>query len=399
MAFSYGYTGVSFFFLLSGFVLTWSCAGQPAQRFWWNRFARIWPLMALMMLTDYLFWVRIGRPAGPAGWPLQVILAQSWSPDAGTHSGGNGGTWSLSCEMFFYALFPLIVPRVQRLGRSGVLLAVAGTVLALATVPALVLPHLHNSNTSDWLFFYLPGYRMGEFLIGMLLARAVQLGLRVSRPSAGYLVATAGLAGWTWLITQAAVRNHDTGLARPWVALTALPFLVLLVLSAASADIAGTGPAARPAGAGHARRVVVRVLHGAGPGHGGRLRPSLDVGGRPPRRGHRPAALHSRRHRGGRPGQRLDREAGRALAAAAPAARRGREGGWLAPGGAGNGARSRPRPGPGAGPEACSSAGCGAGDGARDDGGAGAGGRCSPPVGITGGCRLGAGHRMFTCVL
>ena len=55
MAFSYGYTGVSFFFLLSGFVLTWSCAGQPAQRFWWNRFARIWPLMALMMLTDYLF--------------------------------------------------------------------------------------------------------------------------------------------------------------------------------------------------------------------------------------------------------------------------------------------------------------------------------------------------------
>jgi peptidoglycan/LPS O-acetylase OafA/YrhL len=74
----------------------------------------------------------------------------------------------------------------------------------------------------------------------MLLARAVQLGLRVSRPGAGYLTATAGLAGWTWLITQAAVRNHDTGLARPWVALTALPFLVLLVLSAASADVAGT---------------------------------------------------------------------------------------------------------------------------------------------------------------
>ena len=75
--------------------------------------------------------------------------------------------------------------------------------LALATVPALVLPHLHNSNTSDWLFFYLPGYRMGEFLIGMLLA------LRGPARAAGEAVrapatwsATAGLAGgWTWLIT------------------------------------------------------------------------------------------------------------------------------------------------------------------------------------------------------
>jgi peptidoglycan/LPS O-acetylase OafA/YrhL len=241
VAFSYGYGGVSFFFLLSGFVLTWSCAEQPAQRFWWNRFARIWPLMALMMATDYLFfWSDVRHPASPVGWPMQLFLVQSWSPSPGTHSGGDGGTWSLSCEMFFYAMFPLIMTVTMRLRRRGVLLAAAGTVAALALAPALALPHLHNSNTSDWLFFYLPGYRIGEFIIGMLLARAVRLGVRVRPPGAGYLVALAGLTGWIWLITQAAVHNHDTGLARPWVALSALPFLALLVLSAASADVSGT---------------------------------------------------------------------------------------------------------------------------------------------------------------
>ena len=42
--FGLGYAGVGFFFVLSGFVLTW--ATRPTTRpqvFWWRRFARIYP--------------------------------------------------------------------------------------------------------------------------------------------------------------------------------------------------------------------------------------------------------------------------------------------------------------------------------------------------------------------
>src|SRR6185437_10791959 len=54
-AFGYGYVGVSFFFVLSGFVLTWSTDRIPARRFWWLRFARIWPAQALVAALVFAF--------------------------------------------------------------------------------------------------------------------------------------------------------------------------------------------------------------------------------------------------------------------------------------------------------------------------------------------------------
>ncbi|MBT2549596.1 acyltransferase family protein [Arthrobacter sp. ISL-65] len=47
-----GQAGVTFFFLLSGFVLAWSMNPSTSKRqFYWRRFARIWPLHALTALA------------------------------------------------------------------------------------------------------------------------------------------------------------------------------------------------------------------------------------------------------------------------------------------------------------------------------------------------------------
>jgi peptidoglycan/LPS O-acetylase OafA/YrhL len=45
---SIGYVGVSFFFVLSGFILVYTYAGRdiPARDFWRARFARIYPAFA-----------------------------------------------------------------------------------------------------------------------------------------------------------------------------------------------------------------------------------------------------------------------------------------------------------------------------------------------------------------
>lgn len=237
LATAYGYVGVSFFFVLSGFVLTWSCSRQPATRFWWNRFARIWPMQAAMMIIAYVFfWDRELHPSGPLGWILQPFLLQSWHPAANVHSGGDGPVWSLSCEMFFYALFPLVILAVRGLGARGLATAGVAVIAVMAVIPLAVGPHV-SSDTYVWLFFYLPGYRFGEFLIGMLLARAVTLGLRFRHPSAGYLLGWAAVAAWGLWATAQAVHGH--AVARPFAALTAVPGFAILLIAGASADLSG----------------------------------------------------------------------------------------------------------------------------------------------------------------
>lgn len=238
----YGYIGVSFFYLLSGFVLTWSCSRQPATRFWFNRFARVWPLQAAAMIVMYgveAWWNISGRhPTSPAGWISQVFLLQSWDPAPNVHSGGDGPVWSLSCEMFFYAVFPLVVLFVRKARVRGLVLAVLGILAAMTAAPLALGGHL-SSATFEWAFFYLPGYRVGEFIIGMLLARAVALGLRFPRPWVGYTLGWAWLAAWAACAAKITLAHHYTDIPRPWVALTVMPAFVLLLTAGVSADLSG----------------------------------------------------------------------------------------------------------------------------------------------------------------
>ena len=235
----YWYVGVSFFFMLSGFVLTWSCSWQPARPFWWNRFSRIWPLQATMMIIVYAaLWDYAYHPPNAVGWILEPFVAQAWDPNPHVYASGNGPTWSLSCEFFFYAMFPLLVRVVRRLGPRGLAISAAVVLALMAVVPALVGPHV-SASTYLWLFYYLPAYRIGEFIIGMLAARAVQLGLRIPRPSAGYLLGWAWVAAWVAFTTLYTRTHQGDPVARPFAAMLVLPGFVLLVLVGASADLTG----------------------------------------------------------------------------------------------------------------------------------------------------------------
>lgn len=58
----YGRTGVTFFFVLSGFVLAWTYSGRPIPVlvFFWRRFARLWPLVAVTGVISLLAYALIG---------------------------------------------------------------------------------------------------------------------------------------------------------------------------------------------------------------------------------------------------------------------------------------------------------------------------------------------------
>jgi peptidoglycan/LPS O-acetylase OafA/YrhL len=172
----FGFVGVSFFFVLSGFVLTWSSrANEKPSRFYWHRFARIWPAYALTWLAAVLY-AAVGH--GTVSWKPVVLgfaLLQAWTPKYAMSY--NFPAWSLSVEALFYALFPLLIFVLRRLSQTQALIAVGlGYLWTLTGDVAVRL--LGTKQSMDWLTYSFPPYRLGEFIAGMGLAVAMGKGWR-----------------------------------------------------------------------------------------------------------------------------------------------------------------------------------------------------------------------------
>lgn len=236
-AFGFGYIGVSFFFVLSGFVLTWSAADMPARRFWWLRFSRIWPAQALIAILVFAFLLQ-DRPPDWPGRAADFALVQSWWPSSDVYFGGNGVSWSLSCEAFFYLVFPALAIGIRRLHYRGLAAAGAALLAGLAIAPAVGEWLGFSAPLKYWLFFILPGYRLLEFLLGMILARAVQCGLRVPHPRLAAAVSAMCLVGMVAVLVWT-TSNFSWDPGRPWVALMFLPVFASLIVTGATADIVG----------------------------------------------------------------------------------------------------------------------------------------------------------------
>ena len=141
-----GYVGVSFFFMLSGFILTYSHAleyesgkGNPVK-FWVARLARIYPVY----LVSMAFAAYVGRSEFHAkihilAYIADLLMVQSWSMRVAAFF--NVPAWSLSCEAFFYLVFPFLLLRLRpRTAARGIVAVTAFWMLSLAApVTCLVL--------------------------------------------------------------------------------------------------------------------------------------------------------------------------------------------------------------------------------------------------------------------
>lgn len=178
-----GYLGVTFFFVLSGFVLTWSARPDlPTSTFYWRRIARIWPAhMVALIIAIPVFYTVAAVPEGSFLKPfdlgiilLSVVVVQAWWSNPTILFSGNPAAWTLTCEAFFYALHPWISRGLVRLARRGALLLGAG-VLAYAFLYRIGVHFWPES----WLSAVpLPVQRLPEFVLGMALAWAMRSGWR-----------------------------------------------------------------------------------------------------------------------------------------------------------------------------------------------------------------------------
>jgi peptidoglycan/LPS O-acetylase OafA/YrhL len=239
-----GGVGVTFFFILSGFVLTWSASevnGTP--KFYLKRFARIYPLhfltwAAMIPVTLYL--------ASPQWhWSIALsclFLAQAWIPTEPYYFGMNGPSWSLSCEAFFYAIFPYVMPVIRSQSRRS-LLRLAVVITSAAALFSLCVELLWPKQ-SIALLYVLPCYRAWEFLIGIILAVALKAGwIRRIRASVAIAVViiTYALVAAVHLMLADHVGPFAslpfTGLPPAVASLMMAPAFASLILAAAMTDL------------------------------------------------------------------------------------------------------------------------------------------------------------------
>ncbi|RTE67848.1 hypothetical protein BHE90_017778, partial [Fusarium euwallaceae] len=137
---AWGSAGVPIFFVISGYCIhrggALRLAKNPdyrldAANFWVRRFARIYPvLLAALVLTLALDWVSLQLP--PVSHKIREIGLQAFLVNlfslqgvAGKTYGSNGALWTLSLEVQFYAIYPLLFALRRRLGMTSVLAIVA----------------------------------------------------------------------------------------------------------------------------------------------------------------------------------------------------------------------------------------------------------------------------------
>lgn len=240
----FGYTGVSFFFILSGFVLAWTHrADDTPGRFYWRRFARVWPLHALTTGVAIVAGLTVGPPLFWPALPFVLTLTQAWFPWEAINYAFNGPSWSLSCELVFYLLFPLLVGPLARVRRKlrGVVL-IAGTLVIVGGSCAVAFPPAQLGN----LLYTIPPFRLGEFAIGILLAHAIRGGWRPGFTLAHAVLASIAL--YTALMAASlVVFGNPEGLPRFIADLWMLPGYAAIVSAGAAGDLRGDQGAIRSA--------------------------------------------------------------------------------------------------------------------------------------------------------
>lgn len=238
-----GPIGVGFFFVLSGFILAWTWNQGSTRAFYGRRFARIYPLHIVTTILAVLMLIIIGSEVDWFTTGLSVALLQAWGGEQ--WGGGNGPSWSLSVEMFFYILFPFVVAPIRRLTtRRAATLAAVVFVVMFVWIGAYALANARIDSVVVEAFspYTNPVYRLGEFIIGIVIATAMRNGWRIrwgfkrvgAIGVAGYVL----LAGINWLVAESGISLGSTpGLPLSVQDFLFLPVTCLLVAGAASADL------------------------------------------------------------------------------------------------------------------------------------------------------------------
>lgn len=229
--FDEGHVGVSLFMTLSGYLFMRLLDGRRIHFGWflWNRALRLLPLL---LLATMLFAIQRAVDEGDirrAYWVWAVFpkgfITPSWP---------NGG-WSITVELHFYLLLPLLLALMRRTWLALLALLAAALLFRWAWY--------QQHGEVEFLAYWTLAGRIDQFLLGMLAAHF--RGALAQRPW--------GVAAlWVLFLSfyyafDAAGGNHGLRQSSVWIVLPTVEGLAFAALIAwyDGANIAGSGPLSR----------------------------------------------------------------------------------------------------------------------------------------------------------
>lgn len=196
------YPAVTFFFILSGFVLTYAYVNSadgrmdaPPGRFWWSRFARIAPAfcVAIALAAPFFFYGFFvsGSIDASRFWAtiasvvtfvpsIFVPGALAWNPPS----------WSLAVEVCLYASLPWLVRPCFRWPLLPTAIA-AGAALLLACGLRTAL--LHSDPGLRSFLYRFPLFYFPHFALGVIAARYFLFGPKLSEAARSAMFAIGGV--------------------------------------------------------------------------------------------------------------------------------------------------------------------------------------------------------------
>lgn len=169
----WGAVGVTFFFVLSGFALSFNyqCFStlNKVISFGWRRFARLYPLHFLTFLTS-IFVIKtynVNLDTSFSSAVVNLLLLQSWWEDASVHFAFNSLSWSISTLVFFYAVFVFI-----QIDFSKNVMIVA-TLSIISILISIYLIKLNNYKPIEvhWFLHMFPPNRVLVFILGLIAGK------------------------------------------------------------------------------------------------------------------------------------------------------------------------------------------------------------------------------------
>lgn len=214
----YGYLGVDFFFLISGFVIAVSATGKTARQFAVGRALRLYPAFWAGVLVTATVAAFLGGVQMSVTVP-QVLANLTMVPEYFGQAPVDGVYWTLVLELKFYALVCLLV-LFRQSARLDLFMSAWALVMACLT---FIAPSLADGGTFTGGYYLL-------FAAGAIIAAVRERGWTVWR-TAGLIAAYAAVIPSELRRAEKIETDWGSGLSEPVIVALVTTFFFFLLLT------------------------------------------------------------------------------------------------------------------------------------------------------------------------